>query len=207
MSIVNVVKLGGSLLDLPDLPERLNRYLSQRARAEPSKTKKDIVIVIGGGASADSIRQYDQQHSLKAHQAHWLAVSSMQFNAWCVACLLGQQELAEDLSACRKQWAKRRPAVIDPVAWLHRLEQQGIDIPYRWSYTSDSIAALLAVHFKATSLTLLKSTLPPQACSRQKAVELGLVDADFPITSQSLDRVEWVNLREDDFPTVRAVES
>jgi hypothetical protein len=46
---IRVVKLGGSLLDLEELPERLTRWIAaQRAMAS--------VMVVGGGWLADALR-------------------------------------------------------------------------------------------------------------------------------------------------------
>ena len=43
----HVIKVGGSLLDLPDLPARLDRWLTARGGAKP-------MLVVGGGVVADA---------------------------------------------------------------------------------------------------------------------------------------------------------
>ena len=57
MRPLTVVKVGGSLYDLPDLHLRLQPWLSQ------AKTT-DIILVPGGGATADVIRDFDRVHHL-----------------------------------------------------------------------------------------------------------------------------------------------
>jgi hypothetical protein len=76
-----------------------------------------------------------------------------------------------------------------------REESEGVAIPHRWTFTSDSIAAHIAARMGAGRLTLLKSTLPQSECGPACAAGLGLVDADFPEASAGLPSVELVNLR------------
>src|SRR5207248_9110984 len=58
-----VVKVGGSLYDLPDLADRLRRWLS--ALAAPR-----VLLVPGGGPTADVIRTFDQRHRLGEEASH-----------------------------------------------------------------------------------------------------------------------------------------
>ncbi len=52
-----VVKVGGSLFDLPDLGPRLVQFLARLPTRE-------IILVPGGGPIADLIRKFDQLHGL-----------------------------------------------------------------------------------------------------------------------------------------------
>ena len=58
-----ILKLGGSLLDWPEIPGRLARYLSERADHR-------LVIVVGGGAFADAVRALDRIHNLGSVSSH-----------------------------------------------------------------------------------------------------------------------------------------
>jgi hypothetical protein len=66
-----------------------------------------------------------------------------------------------------------------------------------WDTTSDSIAARVATMLGAHELVLLKSSSIPSGATRDAAVRLGLVDPVFPNTSQFLERVSYVNLRDE----------
>lgn len=187
--LIHVVKLGGSLLDLPDLPQRLQDWLS------PLRAQR-VLIVVGGSASADVVRQWDQMHAVGEMRCHWLATRAMQFNTYMVQTVMPSMEVVYDLPGAELAW-KLRPAVLaDPLLWLRHLEFAGTQVPHRWTFTSDSIAALLARQIHASRLTLLKSTLPTQACvTTEDAALAGLVDEEFPVASQGLAVVEAVNLR------------
>jgi len=200
MNPLRVIKLGGSLLDLPDLPDRFSRYRKKLALEQPSQQVEHLLLVVGGGSAADVVRHYDKLHHLGDHHGHWLAVRAMAFNAHCVAHLLASPPPARSLQDCQRIWQTGQMAVVEPVAWLQYLEQQGVDVPHRWQFTSDSIAALLAVHLGARRLTLLKSALPSGVTGLAQAASAWLVDMEFPRVAAGLEGVELVNLRDDAFP-------
>jgi aspartokinase-like uncharacterized kinase len=63
-----VVKVGGSLFDLPDLGPRLEVWLGAR---------RSVVLVPGGGPTTDVVRALDRTHRLGEEAAHWLALRSI----------------------------------------------------------------------------------------------------------------------------------
>ena len=84
MSIL--VKLGGSLLDLPDLGPRLAAFLNAQPPGPP-------LLVVGGGAGADRIRELDRAGRFyRADQAHWLAIRAMTSNDRRVAAMLSKRK-------------------------------------------------------------------------------------------------------------------
>lgn len=200
----HVIKLGGSLLDLPDLVQRFEAF----ARAH---VHSSALLVVGGGRAADVVRAFDRQYGLDESQGHWLAIGAMQFNAQLVAAVLPDARMVAGPAECQAVWNRdpqpRRGrgrgtclAVMDPVAWLRRREAQGVTIPHQWTFTSDSIAAHVATQLGAARLTLLKSSLPAGACSVAAAAASGLVDAHFERASASLAHIDVVNLRWPDMP-------
>lgn len=185
---IHVVKLGGSLLDLPDLPQRLHTYFM-------ALNEHRLVLLIGGGSAADVVRQFDALHNLGDEAGHWLAVRAMQLNAHLTANVLRGSQLVSDGEECDAAWQAERLPVVDPLAWLERDEAQGHAVPHRWSFTSDSIAAHLAARLAASHLTLLKSASPRLSCDVREAARLELVDADLPAASCGIAHIELVNLR------------
>src|SRR5205823_2457906 len=81
-----VVKVGGSLYDMPDLGPRLRAWL--RAEAGP-----DVLLVPGGGPAADVVRDLDRIHRLGEEDAHWLALGALQMNAMFLALLLSPADV------------------------------------------------------------------------------------------------------------------
>src|ERR1700730_10035653 len=69
-----VVKVGGSLFDLADLGARLRAWL-EPVVAGP------VLLVPGGGPTADVVRAFDRLHALGEETAHWLAVRALTLNA------------------------------------------------------------------------------------------------------------------------------
>lgn len=193
---MRVLKLGGSLLDLPDLPDRFNRYVDFLHEQQPCR----VLLVVGGGVAADAVRDYDRRFQLGEALGHDLAVRGMSFNAQCMARILPGTLFAQAVNDAHACWqaSPRAAVVIEPVAWLQTLEAQGLAIERAWQFTSDSIAAAIAGQLHADALTLLKSTLP-QVSTIDQAMEAGLVDRCFARASLRVKRVEAVNLRSENW--------
>ncbi|QDU75194.1 Amino acid kinase family protein [Bremerella volcania] len=194
-----VWKLGGSLLDLPELAERMRQLYAQQSPALP------VVIIPGGGMFADSVRKMDQVHRLDALVSHQLALHAMRLSASLVAALL-QQSVVSDLEAQQfaiQSWKQghHEPAiqvwdVID--SWntqLPSIEETCGEIPTDWRLTSDSIAAALAANWGAQKLVLVKSIDRPADASWDALAKDGAVDELFPQIAPYVKRIVWANLR------------
>ncbi|MCC6581114.1 MAG: hypothetical protein IT440_11800 [Phycisphaeraceae bacterium] len=186
---VHVIKLGGSLLDVVDLPARLTEYLDQEAG--PCG-----LLVVGGGEAANVARRWDSFHHVGQETGHHLAVRAMRFNMRLLETILPQADVVASPEEALAAWKRGQLALVDPVNWLAQEEALGVKIPRRWSFTSDSIAAHLALMVQAGTLTLLKSTLPKGECGLADAADLGLVDVEFPRVAVAIPHVELVNLRQ-----------
>jgi 5-(aminomethyl)-3-furanmethanol phosphate kinase len=188
--MIHVIKLGGSLLDLPDLVARFEFWRCAEAGVELSVCLEagavnrppqqwpephpgvgstpgavpgagaKAALVVGGGDAADVVRQFDARYKLGPEPSHWLAIRAMQFNTFLVAAVLPDCRLVGSLRECEAAWHGGKLAVIDPLAWLERDDRAGLCVPHRWSFTSDSIAGYIGGRLGAQRLTLLKSNLP-----------------------------------------------
>lgn len=178
-----VVKVGGSLYELPDLGARLRDYLTSKVPPQAV-----TLLVPGGGAAADAVRALDTRHRLGEEQAHFLALRALSLNAHFLACLLGDY--------LRENWA-----ILDSYSFLEADEcrtGQAL-VPHCWDATSDSVAARAAVVLQAERLVLLKSMTIPAELSWDEAGQRGLVDPVFPhILRQATSPLEViaVNLRD-----------
>lgn len=160
-----VVKLGGSLHALPELPSWL------RTLAEVQGPPR--VIVPGGGPFADAVRELQPHLAIDDLAAHRMAILAMQqygLHLQAREPRLTLAETAEELRAARA------------AVWLPwRLAGRSADLAASWDTTSDSIACWLASRLRAEVLLLVKSA--HLTWRRQAAAQLaaaGILDPAFP---------------------------
>lgn len=170
---VAVVKVGGSLYDLPDLGPRLQRWLAEQF----ADTR--VVLVPGGGPLVDAIRELDRRHGLGEETSHWLAVRALSVNAYFLMSLLRSADVCGDVSELGRAWETNRLPVFDIYEFARDDERRTGHLPHNWTVTSDSLAARVAVVLPARHLVLLKSTTIPYGVSLTEAGRLGLVDTLF----------------------------
>ncbi len=186
-----VIKVGGSLLDWPALPERLDQFL----RALPDANRP--VLIVGGGGAVDWVRAMDRAHQLDPSASHYLAIAAMALTARLLVTLMPESELAISVDDLQRCWRVDRTPILDP-GTLYGSDQASTTepLPESWSLTSDSIAARIAHHLNARELILLKSIDPPHSDrSPESLVAHGLVDPCFPQASLGLQAVTVHNLR------------
>jgi aspartokinase-like uncharacterized kinase len=185
-----VVKLGGSLLDWPELPAKLDQYLQTRRSERP-------VIVIGGGRVTDAIRALDRIHGLGEERSHALALRSLDLTAHLLAALVPTLVVVERIESLDFVWAQEQFPILAPRIFLDDVDARSVDpLPHDWKVTSDSIAARVAQGLGGSELVLVKSAPLPPGTDRQGAARLGLVDPAFPESARRLNRVAYLNLRE-----------
>jgi aspartokinase-like uncharacterized kinase len=177
-----IVKVGGSLFDLPDLGERLHAWLK---RQQVEKT----IFIAGGGPEIDDIRQ----QSLDDVTAHWRCITVMNSTAELLVTRIGGSRLIDDPAALVRDYPD---CVFAPLAWMKVFEPlyPGTNLPKSWDVTSDSIAARLAICTGADELVLLKSADPPSR-DLQELADAGYVDKFLPKLAGELPPWRIVNLR------------
>lgn len=187
-----VVKLGGSLLTLPDLAERLHAVVKLLS---PQK----ILIVVGGGAAVDVIRQLDDDYGFTAKQAHWDAIAAMTINARILAHVSGCLPVVSNRIDADTAWEQFNAVLLDTAAFLREEQaQHARSLPETWSVTSDSIAGFVALHWPAQQVVFCKSCdlISPHI---DRLCQKGLLDEWFPnlLTplQQSGVQLQWINLR------------
>lgn len=187
-----VVKVGGSLLEWPELPFRLAKDLVRRDRP---------LLIMGGGRLVDLVRDLDRLHTLGDERSHQLALRVLDVTAHALAALMPDVVVITSPDQAEAVRASGRWPVLAPRCWLDSCEQDTSHLaclPHSWEVTSDSIAAYLTDRVEAVELVLLKSApLPPQV-DRVEAARLGLVDPRFSDAARRLTRVTYRNLRDPD---------
>ena len=184
-----VVKLGGSLLTLPGLAEKLRNILLMRSEHR-------CLIVIGGGATTDVVREWSRIHQLSEEVAHWLALASLDLNIELL-----QKLLPYDYVRTRKEaaaiWSASTSPLFLRVSDFAQAEEMagGLLIPHDWSVTSDSMAAWITLRWPADELLMLKSVPAPGGMTIEEASRQQLVDDYFPRFADQIPHISWCNLR------------
>lgn len=199
-SSVTIIKVGGSLLDWPELPRRLIGLLERRRADEPDFRP---ALVCGGGPFADCVRRLDRTHHLGDFAAHRLAIQAMDLASTVLLCLLPGAIGVDRVEALDAEMEPDDIPLLVPSLFLEELElTQASPLPATWDVTSDTLSAWIAGRLQARSLLLLKSASLPPHPTCDLAARLKLVDPFFPLISSAVERVEYLNLRD---PTGQSV--
>lgn len=189
-----VIKIGGSLLNLPDLAERLNHRIRLLQGLQS-------IVVVGGGRCADQIRDHDRWSSFCGSEdlvvGHWLAVRAMVFNSYMIEAMLPGAEVSGP-KGVETLLADSKTVILEPYEFLSgEADSPRGAMPTSWDVTSDSIALRVARAFRADQLILLKSRDCSRVLMPSEAAELGIVDAYFPIEFQKIPHLPIIyeNLR------------
>lgn len=182
-SRITVLKVGGSLLDMPDLRDRLAECI---AKIHSDRT----ILFPGGGSTANVVRDLDRTHQLGEEASHWLAIWSLSLNAQFLSLLL-DAPVVEDVIASLPL------GIVDPLPWAMLDENDPDHCPHHWDVTSDSLALRFAQSVRAHRLFLLKSVSLPDDMTWKDAAAQGFVDPFFPTLASRTPHLDirWINLR------------
>jgi 5-(aminomethyl)-3-furanmethanol phosphate kinase len=168
MSDVTVVKLGGSHAG----SQRLGGWLDALAGCGGR-----VVLIPGGGAFADAVRQAQPKLGFDDATAHHMALLAMEQYGRALASLRRGFRIAASITAIRCALRDGRVPVWAPTAMVLRAKE----IPASWDVTSDSLAAWLAGQIGVRRLLLIKYTAHGDApASAADLAACGVVDRAFP---------------------------
>jgi 5-(aminomethyl)-3-furanmethanol phosphate kinase len=138
--VLTVVKVGGGLAH--EHGDGALRALC--AAIGQAAQRHRLLVVPGGGALADAVRDADRRFALPAATSHRMALLAMDQFGLLLADLIPGATAAAELDA--------RPTVLLPATLV--LEHSGL--PASWEVTSDAIAAWVAGRAGARRLVLVK---------------------------------------------------
>lgn len=173
-----VIKLGGSLLLLPDWPTHVAELVRERAAERP------VLLVVGGGAIVDGLRTIDAAARQDPRLIHHLAIELTGTTARLVADAIALPLAMEP--------ARASAAVLDTPRWL-ACEGRLARLPVGWEVTSDSIAACIAADMHA-DLLLVKRVPPPESAGvdlLDALAQNGWIDGWFSLAAAGLTRIAW----------------
>lgn len=181
-----VVKLGGSLAKAQTV---------QGCLAALARGKGRAIVVPGGGAFADAVREQQERLRFSDRAAHRMAILAMEQYAVALA------DVCPALTACnseREICAALAGGAI-PVWLPAAMALADLDIPESWEMTSDSLAAWLAAKIGAARLVLVKSTTAPRPLDPTALAAQGLVDRLFPrFLARTELTLDWIGPGEED---------
>lgn len=171
-----VIKIGGSLFQNPDLPSRLNQWLQT---LDPCTN----ILIAGGGELVDVVRKWDERFLMDPQTSHQLACQALRVTSTMLASWIEGAKLVTRIPE-KPTDMKADFFVFDVADWVLQRD----DIEASWDFTSDSIAAMVAVESHANELLLLKSALPNSPRVSQ-AVSQSYVDGWFHRIASSTETV------------------
>lgn len=197
MRRVRVIKLGGSLLTLPDLKTRFEAWCAEHPHPL-------TLVVVGGGGLVDAVRRIHDVHSLPESFAHWCCIDLLEQTARLAHQILPQVSLLEtrdELDGIFSDQEVPSPSTagilaIVQVRLFFAREQGNMGLPESWQVSSDSIAAVLSRTYAAEELVLMKSAAPPAGSADLRALAAaGMVDEVFPTVAGAIPKVCLVDLK------------
>lgn len=173
-----VLKLGGSLLTLPNWPDQIAELVG-----DIRQSASTLIIVVGGGPPVDGLRAIDAAAPQAADLMDRLAIEGLRLSATLVSAALG-------LPLTRSPGRRAPACVLDTAGWLSRAGRRDT-LPIGWRVTSDSIAAAVAATVGA-ELILAKRVPPPgPASDLESLAAAGWVDEHFPTAASGLGGIGW----------------
>jgi 5-(aminomethyl)-3-furanmethanol phosphate kinase len=145
--VLTVVKVGGGLArEAGDGALRtLCRAIGEAGARHP------LLVVPGGGAFADGVREHDGRFALRAGTAHRMAILAMDQFGLLLSDLIPGAVPCPDLADAHAAAARGSTPILLPAALL-----AGDPLPASWAVTSDSIAAWVAGAGHVARLVLVK---------------------------------------------------
>ena len=184
-----IVKLGGSLSH----DARLPRWLQMLAEVGGGR----VLVVPGGAAFADAVRNAQAEWHFDDLTAHNMAVLAMAQTAHLFHAIEPRLQLAADEEGIRRALRAGQAALWMPLSLL----RDAPDLLTSWEVTSDSLALWLARRQNAERLVVVKAGAVQADLTLSELTARGTVDArfdqwandaPFPIEVVEADEVERV---------------
>lgn len=166
-----VVKLGGSLINAPEL----SKWLETLIKISDGK----VLIVPGGSVFADAVRAAQQLTQVDDATAHRLALLAMdQFGLLLAGMNRNLVTASTELEIAERGWQHRG------IVWLpSHMVLADEQIAQNWQVTSDSLSAWIANKIGAEHLIIVKSadlTVYQAEVKAPALVEAQVLDPAFP---------------------------
>lgn len=194
MKRVRVIKLGGSLLTMPNLKQKFQKW----CRENPHPL---TLVIVGGGPVVDAVRQVHLANALSEEFAHWVCIDLLQHTARIAHQALGNVELFETMDDLQQPFSGSRVNSTTPIIAIVQVaicfarDYPNMGLPESWDVTSDSLAAAFSDMYAAEELVVMKSSdAPNDESNLESLADVGFVDPYFANLAEGIDQVRFVNL-------------
>ena len=140
-----VIKIGGSMAEIPDALKALCLELSNIAK------KHQVVVIPGGGKFADAVRELDAKFRLPPLFSHRMAILSMDQYGLFLSQIIPNSCICDSFQEIEQISERGKVALFLPSRVLFEED------PFKpsWDVTSDSISAYFAIKLQATKIILI----------------------------------------------------
>jgi 5-(aminomethyl)-3-furanmethanol phosphate kinase len=145
--VLTVVKVGGGLAR--EAGDSALRTLCRTIG--DAGVRHQLLVVPGGAAFADAVREHDTRFDLQAATSHRMAILAMDQFGWLLSDLIPGGVPCTDVAAARAATARGHIPILLPATLL-----ASDPLPASWAITSDSIAAWVAGATNAGRIVLVK---------------------------------------------------
>ena len=195
MKRVRVIKLGGSLLTMPNLKQKFQKW----CRENPHPL---TLIIVGGGPVVDAVREVHRANPLEEEFAHWVCIDLLQHTARIAHEILGNVDLYETMTDLQQPFSGSKVNSKNPIIAIVQVgicfarEYPNLGLPNSWDVTSDSIAAAFCEMYAAEEFVVMKSSDALRDESDfESLADVGFVDPHFSDLAENIDQVRFVNLQ------------
>ncbi len=195
MKRVRVIKLGGSLLAMPNLKQRFDAWCSENPHPL-------TLIIVGGGPVVDGVRRIDRANPLSESFAHWVCMDLLEHTARMAHHILGNVDLYETFDELQQPFSGALVNSTTPITAIVQVgicfdrEFPNLGLPDSWEVTSDAIAAAFCDMYAAEELVVMKSCDPPgDEQDFGQLAAMGFIDPYFADLAEDIPKVRFVNLQ------------
>jgi len=142
-----IFKIGGKILENF---EDLDSTISQLTQLYDKGRIKRIILIPGGGALANFIRNAYSELSFTEELAHWMSIISMNYNGIELGKKFPKFDVVEDINSLKKK--DQSLCIFLPYRFLKEFDT----LPHSWDVTSDSITLFLAKELEIPHCFLIK---------------------------------------------------
>ena len=195
MKRVRVIKLGGSLLTMPNLKQKFQKWCCENPHPL-------TLIIVGGGPVVDAVRQVHLANPLSEEFAHWVCMDLLQHTARIAHQVLGNVDLLETMADLQQSFSDSNVNSTTPIVAVVQVaicfdrENPNMGLPESWDVTSDSLAAAFSKMVAAEELVVMKSCdAPNDGSDLESLADFGFVDPLFAGLAEDIAQVRFVNLQ------------